>query len=101
MDAFIPSPASTVSIDVGATTANAKLSDGPVSVRVCNDGTATAWIEFGDDSVEADAGTSIPVPAGSREILRAHNNGSGPVYVAAIAADATGLIYFTPGRGGI
>jgi hypothetical protein len=101
MRSFRPTPASTVNIDVGASSASVKLTDdqnGPTSVRVMNNGTATAWVDFGSSTVAAALTTSIPVPAGGVEVLTAQSTG-GPVYVAAIAAGSTGKIYFTLGQG--
>jgi len=99
---FVPSIAHTVLIDVGATTANVKLYNerGPISVRVYNDGSATAWIAFGDSSVTASTTADMPVGAGKDIELTVQNTGNGPLFAAAIAAGATGEIYFTPGRGG-
>lgn len=84
---------STVKITVGAASARVQISTEGMrrQYRVCNLGTATAWIKFGGDSVEA-AATDIPIPGnGFTEVWT-----SGETYVAAIAAGATGDIAFTP-----
>jgi hypothetical protein len=99
---FLPAPGKTVNINVGASSANVLLypEKGPVSVRIENDGTATVWIAFGNSSVTASATADVPVPPGAVEVLRGINNSDqSPLYVAAIAAGATGKIYFTPGMG--
>jgi hypothetical protein len=97
--AFTPN-GNTVNIDVAATTAQVKIDDanGDIDVLIRNDGTATAWIKFGATGVEAALATSIPVGAGVETVLHAPVVGS-DLYVAAIAAGATGKIYFTPGAG--
>lgn len=95
MTPFSPVPASTVNIDVAATTANVALGGtGNKQVRVMNNGTATAWIEFGGSAVAAVLTTSIPVPAGAVEVFSTNQS-----YAAAIAAGSTGKIYFTTGNG--
>lgn len=99
---FLPTPGSTVNINVSSSSQAVQLynAPGPVSVRIENDGTATVWVEFGNSSVSASLTTSFPVPAGAVEVLRGENNSDrSPLYVAAIAAGSTGKIYFTPGRG--
>lgn len=99
MDPFSPSPKSTVSITVGAVSAPVKISDdGVLQVRVMNNGTATVWIEFGSATLAATVATGMPVGPGVTEVLTIDIR-KGPVWVAAIAAAATGLVYFTPGAG--
>lgn len=99
---FKPSPAATVNINVSGTSQSVKLSDlGLVDVYIVNDGSATAWIEFGASDVAASASTGVAIPKGVPVQLRAClDDGVGELYVAAIAASTTGKIYFTPGRGG-
>jgi len=91
--------AATVNIDVGASTARVALGttgNGYRQVRVYNDGTATAWIAFGDVTITAALASGIPLAAGACEV---HTIPNGVTYVAAIAAAGTGKIYFTPGSG--
>lgn len=87
----------TVNIDVASTTARVSLGLGVTrsmrQLRVMNDGTATAWIEFGDSSVTAALVSSVPIGSGVTEVLTVTD---GVTHVAAIAAGATGKIYFTP-----
>ncbi len=64
-----------------------------------NDGTATVWIEFGGSTVAAALATSMAVGAGVTEVFEFDVGLGQPVYAAAIAAGATGKIYFTPGIG--
>lgn len=99
MSPFTPKPAGTVNIDVGAGSANVLVSATPGvrQIRVMNNGTATAWVELGKSGVTASATTGFPVPAGAIEVLTVKVDG--PIYAAAIAAAATGKIYFTPGSG--
>ena len=97
--AFAPIPASTVLIDVANTTANVAL--GPLSfsqVRVMNNGSATAWVNFGDSTVTASLTTGFPVGPGATEVFTI-GSAKGAPYAAAIAAASTGKIYFTPGSG--
>jgi hypothetical protein len=68
-------------------------------VRVYNAGTATVWIAFGDDTVTASATADIPIGPGGTEVFSVEAPGAKPLNVAAIAAAATGVIYFTPGAG--
>lgn len=96
---FRPTGGATVNIDVASTTANVAL---PPSgqVRVMNNGTATAWINFGtDNTVTATVAAGIPIGPGVTEVLSNMTTTAGAAYVAAIAAAATGKIYFTPGAG--
>lgn len=96
---FQPNPAKTVNIDVAASSARVAIAGAPTSVRVMNDGTATAWINFGDVTVTAAVATSMPVGPGVTEVLSFPNLTAATFYVAAIAAGSTGKIYFTPGSG--
>jgi hypothetical protein len=98
-EAFAPVAASTVNIDVAATTASVAVPIGSSrQVRVMNNGTATVWITWGLTGVTSTLATGLPVGPGVTEVLTVPDLG-GPAYVAAIAAGATGKIYFTPGRG--
>ena len=97
---FQPVAAGTVNIDVGATTANVSVASGNAyrQVRVMNNGTATAWINHGGSAVEAALATGLPIGPGVTEVLTLPPS-DGTLYIAAIAAAATGKIYFTPGSG--
>jgi hypothetical protein len=64
-------------------------------VRIMNNGSATVWIIFGTDNTVVATTSNLPIASGSAEVLSV----PGPVWVAAIAAAATGVIYFTPGEG--
>lgn len=93
------SPAETVNIDVSSSSQRVQIADNLTTVRIMNDGTATVWIAFGGSTVAATVAAGIPVGSGVTEVLTAPNYGGGPLYVAAIAAGATGKIYFTRGGG--
>lgn len=98
--AFRPNPAGTVNIDVSSSNQRVLITgDAANAVRVMNNGTATAWINFGDVTVEAAVATGMPVGPGVTEVLRFRNDSGAPLYAAAIAAGSTGKIYFTPGNG--
>lgn len=90
---FAPRAGGTKSIDVSA--ASQRVAVGSVGqVRVFNEGTATAYIEFGGSAVTAAAATGLPIGPGVTEVLTVD-----ATHVAAIADGATGKIYFTPGVG--
>lgn len=97
--AFSPSD-TTVNINVGAASARVLVSkrDGAQSVRIMNNGTATAWIAAGDVTVTATT-DDLPIGPGVTEVLTFSPGQGGDLYLAAIAAGATGRIYFTPGSG--
>jgi hypothetical protein len=89
----------TVNIDVSSSSQSTLVDRGGCdSVRVMNNGTATVWIAFGDSTVTTATTTGTPIGPGVTEILGARTT-DGPLSVAAIAAGATGKIYFTPGAG--
>lgn len=86
----------TVNIDVAASSARIALGVPGPAIRVMNNGTATAWIKFGDVTVAATLAAGIPVGPGVTEVQGIPVDAT---HVAAIAAGATGKIYFTPGTG--
>ena len=92
---------STVNIDVAAASARVSLAvmllNNFPQIRVYNAGTATAWFAFGDSTVTADT-ADIPIGPGVIEVFTITDK-TGTLYAAAIAAGATGKIYFTPGGG--
>lgn len=93
--------ANTVLLDVTSSSQAIALSPataGQYQCRVMNNGTATAWIAFGDSTVAAAVTTGIPVGPGVTEVFSAQEGGGAP-YAAAIAAGSTGKIYFTLGSG--
>ena len=97
---FQPRHLATVNIDVSTSNQRVAIPGvRPCAVRVMNNGSATAWIEFGDSSVVASASTCMPIGPGLSEIVIASPvmPVAGDLYVAAIAAGSTGKIYFTPG----
>ena len=99
MNAFAPG-STTSTITVAATTALVELPArrGAFQLRICNLGTETAWISWGDGTVEATT-SDYPVPGnGFTEVITINPDTSAP-YIAAIAAGATGDISFTIGGG--
>jgi hypothetical protein len=100
-DAFRPNTGATVNIDVSSSSQRIQVypERGPISVRIMNNGSATVWLSFGDETVAATTTAGFPVGPGVTEVLTFDNTGGGTLYVAAIAAGSTGKIYFTPGRG--
>ena len=100
--AFAATDNATVSISVGAASANVLVAGGDVgriNVLVTNLGTAAAWIRSGGSAVAASLTKDIPIPAGSAQVLTFRAPAGSSLYIAAIAAAATGSIYFTPGTG--
>jgi len=73
--------------------------NGPVTVRVMNDGSATVWLNWGDVTVASTTSSGLPVGPGVHEVLTFAPAENGDLYVAAIAAGSTGKIYFTVGEG--
>ena len=99
-EAFRPASGVTKNIDVAATTANVKVAEVfTTQIRIMNDGSATAWVNFGDSSVTAALASGMPVGAGACEVVTVLSADGSPIYAAAIAAGSTGKIYFTPGTG--
>lgn len=100
---FRPTPSGTLNVAVAASsTSPLKLTgdqDGPTTIRVMNDGSATAWIEFGGSAVTASLTTSFPVPTKGVEKFTVQAMSAGGVWVATIAAGATGNVYFSLGTG--
>lgn len=98
--AFTPVPAGTVGINVTSSSQSASLvaGNGPLQVRIMNNGTATVWVNFGLSTVTAATTTGMPVGPGVTEVITVQNMGA-TIYAAAIAAGSTGYIYFTPGYG--
>ena len=100
---FTPRIDQTKSITVGAASANVQITEPGSQLRVVNDGSATVWINWGgDNTVTADLTTDIPIRPGETEVLSVPYvpvPSPGALWVAAIAAGATGVIYFTPGEG--
>jgi hypothetical protein len=90
----------TVKVSMDGTSKPIKVSDdkGDIEVRVFNNGTATAWIEFGVTGLAAEAANGIPIGPGVTEVHRTYPAG-GALFAAAIAAGSTGDVYFTPGEG--
>lgn len=94
-------PASTVLIDVGAASATilVKNTKASIQIRVMNNGTATVWVDFFDATGgTASLTASMPFGPGVTEVL-SFQAGTGTIYASAIAAGATGKVYFTPGTG--
>jgi len=99
--AFRPALAATANIDVSSSSQAVSLAvTGKQQVRVMNNGTATAWVNFGPSTVTASLTTGFPVGPGVTEVLSIEDLGTSVTqYAAAIAAGSTGKIYFTPGQG--
>lgn len=98
---FMPNPAATTLIDVSSSSQAVLVGSGVSNVnqvRLMNNGTATVWVNFGNSAVTASLTTGFPVGPGVTEVLSVRSI-DGVLYAAAIAAAATGKIYFTPGLG--
>lgn len=101
-NAFAPRAAGTKNVTVAATSDRVALPDitGSHVIRIYNDDTQVAFVEFGDSSVAAVATTGMPVPPGGVEVVAVRRlPDNGLLYAAAIGTAAnTRKIYFTPGR---
>lgn len=95
---FAPYAAATANITVSGSSQRVLLGTSVPAIRIMNNGSGTVWVNFGDVTVTATTGTGMPVGPGVTEVIKYEGNGSA-VYAAAVAADATGIIYFTPGLG--
>jgi hypothetical protein len=101
MSPFQGVPNSTVSISVSGTSQRVQIQTqaSNSAVLVANNGSAVAFITFGDSAVDATVPSGStkggrPVLPGTVEVMRLAST-----HVAAIAAGSTGSIYFTPGEG--
>lgn len=99
--AFAPRNNGTVNINVSGTSQRVLVGkrNSAMSVRIHNAGTAMVWIAAGDSTVTAQSSNDVPVGPGLYEVLTFSPSQNGDLYIAAIAAGATGLIYFTQGEG--
>ena len=97
---FAPTAASTVNIDVSASSQAVALGGNRNGgqIRIMNNGTATVWVAFGSSSVTAASASAFPVGAGVTEVLSLPLS-DGASHAAAIAAGSTGKVYFTTGTG--
>lgn len=98
---FSPVTAGTVNISVSSSSKNVLVENrnAPITVRIVNNGTATVWLNSGGSSVAATTTTGFPVGPGVHEVLTFSPDANGNLYIAAIAAGSTGIVYFTPGAG--
>ena len=96
---FAPSK-ETVNINVSGASQRVLVGErnGPISVRLMNNGTATVWLAWGDATVAATT-NGLPIGPGVHEVLTMNPPVGGKLYIAAIAAGSTGRIYFTQGEG--
>jgi hypothetical protein len=98
---FSPVTTGTVNINVSGSSQRVLVENrnSPITVRIVNNGTATVWLNSGDVTVTATTTTGFPVGPGVHEVLTFSPGANGDLYIAAIAAGATGIVYFTPGAG--
>jgi hypothetical protein len=89
----------TVSLAVTATTGRVLVqpTTGTTTphLRLFNSGTAIVFIACGDVTVNATITASMPVAAGTVEIIRCQNAN----YLAGITSTGTATLYVTPGTG--
>lgn len=88
-------------ITISAVTQSVNLGNrnGPTQVRICNMGTAAVYIKAGGSDVTA-ALTDLTIPPnGFTEVQTFSPGANGDLYIAAIAAGATGVIEFAIGEG--
>jgi hypothetical protein len=89
-------PAATVSIAAGTTTANVALTGNGQQLELNNTGSVTVFVKLGGASVEA-AVTDYPVLAGQCKLIT--RNPDSDLRLAAITAASTATLYITVGRG--
>lgn len=87
----------TLNVNVSASSQRIKIDSDPAVIRVFNDGTATAWIDFGGSGITTTTTTGVPIATKQAFEFQVANGDATAVYVAVIAAGATGRVYFTPG----
>ena len=74
----------------------APASAGGYQVRIYNAGSATAFVRFGTDTIEATTGAGMPIPSGQTEVF---TMASTVTHMAAITASSTATLYVTTGYG--
>lgn len=89
-------PTGTVSVSVGAASANVPLSGGGDSVVVTNTTTSLVYIRFGSDPTVTASTSDMPILAGTRLILSVNSLIS---YAAAISPSGSGNVLFSRGDG--
>jgi hypothetical protein len=89
-------PTGTVSVSVGAASANVPLSGGGDSVVVTNTSTNLAYIRFGSDPTLTASASDMPILAGTRLILSINSLIS---YAAAVSPSGSGSLLFSRGDG--
>lgn len=91
---FSPTQDDSNSLLAGVTSSRVALDPLSSVVRVVNDGTATAFIQFGDSNVTATL-AKMPVRGGATETF---SKGTA-THMAAIVASGTTQLYVTAGEG--
>ncbi len=91
-------PTGTVSVSVGALSANVQLSGGGDSVVVTNTTTSLAYIRFGSDPTVIASVWDMPILGLSKLILSVNSLIS---YAAAISPSGSGSVLFSRGDGSI
>jgi len=88
-----------VNINISAANQVVALPDSSTSkefdILVTNDGTATAFVRFGSSSLVITTSNAIPIRSGATLAFKVP---PGTTHAAAIAAGATGRVYFTLGK---
>jgi hypothetical protein len=91
---FMPNGSATATISATTVTARAAVDQHSNSARVVNAGTATAFLKFGDSTVEATT-TDMPILSGATETFTK----GAATHIAAITASGTATVYLTSGEG--
>lgn len=89
-------PTGTVSVPVGAASANVLLSGGGDSVVVTNTTTSLAYVRFGSDQSVVASASDMPILSGSKLILSVNSLIS---YAAAMSPSGSGTVLFSRGDG--
>jgi len=89
-------PTGTVSVPVGAASANVPLSGGGDSVVVTNTATSLIYVRFGSDPTLTASTSDMPVLPNARLILSVNSLIS---YAAAVSPSGSGSVLFSRGDG--
>ncbi len=104
MHLFTPRPGGLAAVSATTTTGRVRLAAQPSAssfqVRVYNEGSTVAFVEFGGSDVDATTTGSLPVPPGIPCGFTVPNpQRDGDRYMAAIMASGTGRISVSVGDG--
>ncbi len=95
-------PGDTVTLNCTTTTGNTALTGhngkGKRQVRIYNSGAEIAFVNIGDDTVDATT-SKFPIPPGAVEVITVHDAAGSQRYIAGITSTGTTIIFATVGEG--